>query len=346
MQRLDEAQRTGAAGVHTEPNPPVQKAADETVAKPESSSGSIARAVEQIERGQHGVAIFTARRAVSDDPDNAYAWSVLAQAASVSNDHPTALDAIERALHLDPEDARLHAQRGEVLQAAGEHDKALSAYQAAASLQADEPEYQVAVIDQMIVAGNVDAAIRAAQEAYRAQPDEGLLRNALGRALAERAELAQHELPDGQLLITTKEQAQLVESLVGRGLSVQPSDPDVYADLVRHRDYARKASRLRFSAAALKQNYKWPVGLGFIALGPMCCLWGGLKPGTDLPTKALTVLGALGGLALFLGAVLRGCFQPQYAYNAVLIEKSEPRRMGRVDTVQPPGARVSRGRAR
>ncbi|MGI8647489.1 MAG: hypothetical protein DLM55_03785 [Acidimicrobiales bacterium] len=289
----------------------------------------ISRAVEQMQRGQHGVAVFTARRAVADDPDNSYAWSVLAQAASASSDHATALDAIERALHVDPEDAQLHAQRGAMLHTAAEPAKALAAYQAAASLQDDEPEYQVGIIEQLLAIGEVDRAVAHAQQAYRQSPDEEVLRTALARALGRRANLAQHELADGRLLITTAEQARQVQSLAERGLSVQPSEPTVYAELQRHRDYARKALRSRFSLAALKANYRWPLGLGFIAIAAMCCVPGALARDTDLLTRATILLGTVGGLALFGVALLRGCFQPQYARNAVLIEQSEPRRMGR-----------------
>jgi len=332
MQRLADAERglnssDSTLAATAEPTSPAADAGPAT----NSPANPIARAVAQLEQGQPGVAVFTARRAVQADPDNSYAWSVLAQAASASSDHATATDAIERALDLDPEDARLHALRGAVLHSADEPAKALAAYQAAASLQNDEPEYRVAVIEQLIAGGDVDRAITTAQHAYREQPDEGVLRTALARALAHRAYLAQHELADGRLLITTKEQARYVESLAGRGLSVASSDPTVHSELVRHRDYACKASRPRFSPAALKQNYKWPLGFGLIGLAPVCCMWGAFKPETDLLTKGLIVVFALGGLAVFGAAVLRACFQPQYEHNAALIEQSEPRRMGRLE---------------
>ncbi len=335
MQHLYEAER----GLGSDPSVVVDIGPDEPAGDAGSAANPIARAVAQLERGQHGVAVFTARRAVQSDPDNPYAWSVLAQAASASSDHATATDAIDRALDLDPEDARLHALRGAVLRGADEPAKALAAYQAAASLQTDEPEYQAAMIEQLTAAGDIDRAITTAQHAYREQPDEGLLRTALARCLARRAYLAQHELADGRLLITGKEQARYVESLTGRGLSVMPPDPEVYSELVGHRDHAHKALRPRFSLTALKHNYRWPLGLGLIGLAPMCCMWGAFKPETDLLTKGLIVLLAMGGLVLFVAAVLRGCFQPQYQLNAALIEQTEPRRMGM--PARNPGAAAS-----
>ncbi|MGH3546217.1 MAG: hypothetical protein ACRDPW_09880 [Mycobacteriales bacterium] len=333
MQQLSDAER-GIA-------PP--SIAPPSIAPPDIETNSIARAVAQLECGQHGVAVFTARRAVQSDPDNAYAWSVLAQAASASSDHTTATDAIERALDLEPEDARLHALRGAVLRGADEPAKALAAYQAAASLQADEPEYQVAMIEQLIAADEVDRAITTAQQAYREQPDEGVLRTVLARALARRAYLAQHELADGRLLITTPEQARYVESLAGRGLSVEPTDPELYSELIQHRDYARRALRPRFSLAALKQNYKWPLGVGLLAVAVSCCIPNALKPETEFFTRIFIVLLALGGLASFGAAVLRACFRPQYQTNAAEIEQTEPRRMGQVHGAAPKSPTTAAG---
>lgn len=350
MQQLDEAERNltdpvrraqynaeleaGAelgTGATVKPRPAQPEAATESgepAGAEGNASGSVARAVEQISRNQHGVAAFTARKAVSEDPENPYAWSVLAQATSAAGDHVAAVEAIERALHLDPEDARLHAQRGAVLRAAGEPDRALAAYQAAVSLDDSEPEYRVGVIEQLIVSGAVDQAITEAQEGYRARPEEGALRNVLAQALAERARLAQHELADGALVITTEEQAKFVESLSSRGLSVHPTDPEVRSDLERHRDYARKARRKAFSPSAIKTNYKWPLGVGLIMVAALCCIPGAMRDDTDFAMRLIIPTMFVLGLAAFAFAVFRSCFVPQFFRNADVIQHAEPRRMG------------------
>jgi Tfp pilus assembly protein PilF len=314
MQRLDEAERTllAAAPVRID-KPPV-----------EAKHGGtwLVRAIEQLDAQQYDVATFTARRAVEEDPANAYGWSVLAEAAARSGEEHEAKDAIERALSLRPEDASMHAMRGWILAKAGDLTRAVSAYRSAARLAPGQPEHRVRAVRALVDAGSLDEAIAEGEAAYQAAPDDDDTRTALAQALFERAVAAQHELPDGRLLIVSAAQAAHVESLCNRGLSVEAPDQAVNSDLRRQREYARKAMRRRFSSAALRRNLRWPAGVGLLALASLC--WSANSPDAGLYTVFVLVM--VGAFAL---AVYLTCFEFAYRRNAEVIEHTVPRRLGR-----------------
>lgn len=288
----------------------------------------LVRALEQLDQQQYEVASFTARRAVEADPENSYAWSVLAEALASAGELMPAVDAIERALRLRPEDARLHAVRGSVFIKLNDLDRAVSAFRAASRLDPREPQYAVRAIEAMIDSRQLDQAMAEAESLYHAHPDDGEVRTVLAQSLLERAIAAQDELPDGRLLITSPGQASYVESLCDRGLSVQAPDVEVNADLQRHRDYARKARRPRFSMVSLQANYKWPVGLALFSVAGMCCVPNVLSSGVSsfqlAYVAAVVVL-----VAATVGVIARTCFEPQYRRNLAVIEHIVPRRKGR-----------------
>ncbi|HEV2089088.1 MAG TPA: tetratricopeptide repeat protein, partial [Cryptosporangiaceae bacterium] len=298
----------------------------------------LVRAVEQLDKGQPEVAAFTARRAVDEDPENSYAWAVLAEAAARSADPKAAQEAISRALVLDPESAALHVQRGWILEHAGEHERGVGAYRSAAKLAPNRPDYRVRAVKALLRADLVDEAVTEAEAAYQAFPEDGDIRSALGAALAERAVAAQHELPDGRLVISSLSHASYVLALANRGLSVHPPDPGVRVDLERQRAYARKASRRRFSMAAFRRNYRWPVGLGLLAVAGVCC-GPGFAQGFSEGFRLMYYFGLTVVVMALAGAVLLTCFEPTYKRNATLIENTMPRR-----TARGPGKAVKKPR--
>lgn len=283
----------------------------------------VVKALEQIDRGQFGVAMFTAQRAVQEDPENSYAWSILAESAAKAGDLAVATDAIERALRLEPEDARLHLQRGAVLEESGDVDRALNAYRTAVSLDPNRPEFRTQVIEHLARHGDADEAIREAESVYRAHPDDGSVRDALARTLLSRAELAQHELPDGSLVISDHDQAKFVESLANRGLSVEAPGEEVNSELRTQRDYARRSLRRAASLAAFKRNYKWPLGLGLFAMAGVCCTF---TTKDDAATRTSVFLLAFGLIAGFAAATVLSCTQPRYVRNAQRLAHAVTRR--------------------
>ncbi|GAA3394548.1 tetratricopeptide repeat protein [Cryptosporangium minutisporangium] len=348
MQALDAAERallssgppsTSAHGASSAPHaaeatePPETPPAGKRPGPPPVAPAArewLVRAVEQLKNGQSDLAIFTARRAVDEDPQNAYAWSVLADAAARSDDSETAQSAIERALALEPESAHLHAERGWILDRGGRPDRAVAAYRTAAELDPSRIDYRVRIVTALLRAGRVDEAVREAEDAYRARPDDGDVRTALGTALAERAVAAQHELADGRLVIASEAQASYVLALASRGISVRPADPAVLEDLEQQREYARRARRRRFSPNAFRRNWRWPVGLGLLLVSGCCCapnIYRASRTG-DLVQQAFAG-GVLIVVLTFVGALLYTCFEPVYKRNAALIAETVPRRVGR-----------------
>jgi Flp pilus assembly protein TadD len=319
------------------PTSPTSQAssAPESPAEPARTDGRqwLVRAVEQLDRDQFEVATFTARRAVDADPGNFYAWSVLAEAAARAGEHDTARDAIEYALTLRPEDPKLHAMRGWILARAGDLGRSVSAYRTAAKLEPTQPDHRVRAVRALIDQGRFDEAIDEAQLAYQVSPDDADTRTALARALFDRAIAAQHELPDGRLLIASLVQASQVESLCNRGLSVQSPEERVNADLRSQRDYARKARRRAFSPHAFRQNYRWPIGLGLLAVAVVCCA-PNFVTGAGQDPGSVGARAAYGGvvllmLAALVTAVIVTCTEPVYKRNAEVIEHTVPRRLGR-----------------
>ncbi|MFI5959291.1 tetratricopeptide repeat protein [Cryptosporangium sp. NPDC051539] len=324
---------TGAphASAATEP-PETPPAGDQPGPPPVAPAARewLVRAVEQLKSGQSDLAIFTARRAVDEDPQNAYAWSVLADAAARSDDTETAQSAIERALALEPDSAHLHAERGWILDRGGRPERAVAAYRTAAELDPERIDYRVRIVTALLRAGRVDEAVREGEDAYRTRPDDGDVRTALGTALAERAVAAQHELEDGRLVISSEAQASYVYALASRGISIRPADPAVREDLEQQREYSRRARRRKFSPNAFRRNWRWPVGIGLLAVSGCCCapnIWRASQSG-DIVQQSFAV-GLLIVVLTFLGALLYTCYEPVYRRNAALIARTVPRRVGR-----------------
>jgi tetratricopeptide (TPR) repeat protein len=329
MQALDDAERT----LLDRPAPAQRSAPPKPEPAPQPSGLArewLVRAAEHLKTGETELALFTARRAVDEDPQNAYAWSVLADAAARADDSATAQSAIERALALEPEEAYLHAERGWILDRSGRSERAVAAYRTAVKLDPSRIDYRVRTVTALLRAGRVDEAVREGEEAYRARPDDGDVRTALGTALAERAVAAQHELADGRLVISSENQANYVLALASRGLSVNPADPSVRADLEKQRDYATRARRRKFSRPAFRRNWRWPVGLGLILVAGGCCAPNiyRITSSGDLVQRAFGA-GVLIVLLTFVGALLYTCFEPAYRRNAALIAREVPARVGR-----------------
>jgi Flp pilus assembly protein TadD len=330
MQALDDAERELLDRVPPQPEAPPEPAG--------LAREWLVRAAEQLANGDSDMAVYTARRAVEEDPQNAYAWSVLADAAARSDDSTTAQTAIERALVLEPEAAYLHGLRGWILDRAGRSDRAVAAYRTAARLDQGRIDYRVRTVTALLRAGKVDEAVRESEEAYRARPDDGDVRTALGTALAERAVAAQHELDDGRLIISSEKQANYVLALASRGLSVQPADPDVRQDLERQRDYARRALHRRFSTEAFRRNWRRPVGIGLLLVAGGCCAPNiyRITQSGDFVQRAFG-FGLLLVVLTFVGTLLYTCFEPVYRRNAALIARTVPRRVGRGPGDRPKG---------
>lgn len=338
MQRLDDAERTlldpARRHVYDAQFPGGQPVPPASV-PPRAGENWLVRAVQQFEAGHYEVAVITAKRVVAADPRNVYAWSVLANAAAAAEDVWTAKEAIEEALSLEPENASLYVVRGKVLAKAGDDARALAAFRTAARLAPGDARLRASLVEALVEHGRLDEAIVEAEQAYHANPDDGDARTALARVLADRAIAAQHELPDGRLVISSLPQASYVESLSNRGLSVQAPDPAVNSDLRRQRERALKARKREFSMSALRRNYRWPVGLGLVAMAGVCCAPNlldaslGQKDGSASPAQLTLLLFMAGAVLAFAGAVLATCFEPQYRRNVRLLENTVPRRKGR-----------------
>lgn len=335
MQQLDEAERTlldPARRRAYDAKLPAREAPPHAVRpKAASEPNWLVRAVQQMEAGHHDVATFSARHAVEADPENPYAWAVLADAASGAADHRAAMEAIERALHLDAENAELHLKRGRIFAAAGEPDRALAAYRAAAGLDPRNMVFQRVYVGALSKHGRLDAAIAVAEGLYQSRPDDGDARVILAQAIADRAAAGLHELPDGRLLVSSLAQASYVEALSNRGLSVQAPDPVVNDELNGYREHARAARRRRFSVAALQRNFRKPLGAGIICLAAVA-----LIPQFTGGVLAFLVVAAV--LAVFVAVVTATCFEPAYKRSAQLLESVVPRRRAR-GPEEPDGSR-------
>ncbi len=347
MQQLEEAERTlldptrrraynaylaqGGGPVSGAPVGPAVPAGAPPMAPsvPRGPENLLVRAAQQLEAGHFEVAAITARRAVEADPESAYAWSVLAEASAHADDAWAAKEAIDRALTLEPENPTLHVTRGWIFTRINEPARALSAYRAAVKLDPRNVRLQLILVRALLVQGRLDEAITEAEIAYQGHPDDGDARTVLAQALADRAEAAQHELPNGRLLISSAPQASYVEALSNRGLSVQAPDPAVNADLTRNRDSARAAQRRRFSAAKLGPNKKYPFGLAILGLAIGCAAPNYLSSTSAGPGLAFLAGFVLAVVGFGVGVVLT-CFEPQYVRNAAVIEHTVPRRKGRL----------------
>jgi len=142
----------------------------------------VARAEKLRDDGDTAGALVEARRALSDDAENADALSLIARLARASGQVTIAAEAYERLGRLDPEDSVPLVQAARMRLSAGKVEAAEALARSAVGRDEGNVEAWQALGRAQLSSGNLAGAIRTLEEARTLEPSHGWVLNNLGFA--------------------------------------------------------------------------------------------------------------------------------------------------------------------
>lgn len=237
-------------------------------------------------------------------PDTGHAeddWVAQARAAMHAHDAGRAVDSYHYAIMLHPHEIALHYELGHAYVLAGNYEQALGAFETATRLAPQTADYRAAVGNALVHLGRPGEALGVLEQVVAEVPTERRYRAELAQALHDTCVHEMTPLTNGLVCITTADQAQLVERLTGRALSLlDPSDGSQLAEDVREKHRLAKLATQRVWRPPLP----WWLMISFsvvITLGfALFVVW----------WTAPIVLAVLTGVAFLLG------LQPTYWHVA------------------------------
>jgi len=131
-------------------------------------------------------AIATCKQALTENPQNAQAYSVLAEALYLHGQHEKAIIACDRALKIGLEDAQTYKTKGSALQAQGNLDEAKACFEKAIQLQPENRLFSQ-LLENLLVEQQYlrQATIASYRQAVALNPDSFLTHYQLGEALVQ-----------------------------------------------------------------------------------------------------------------------------------------------------------------
>lgn len=248
-------------------------------------------------------AIATCKQALAENPQNAQAYSVLAEALYLHGQYEKAIIACDRALKIGIEDAQTYKTKGSALQAQGNLDEAKACFEKAIQLQPNNQLFQQ-LIENVLVEQQYlrQAAIASYRQAVALNPDSFLTHYQLGQALVQQGYNSEathyfrkaiqlnsgffdayYEL--GKILL---EQKQLEEATACFQHAVQlvPTDAESHYSLgeaLKIQGQAEKASTSYRRAIELNPEFYW----SYQRLGEVLTVLNRLKEATECYRRAI-----------------------------------------------------------
>ncbi|MQA05104.1 MAG: tetratricopeptide repeat protein [Streptosporangiales bacterium] len=203
-----------------------------------------------------------------------------------------AIDSYHYAIMLEPQDVTLHHELGQAYVAAGNYEQALGAFETAARIAPHIGDYRAAIGDALIHLARPGDAIGVLEQVVAETPMEPRYRATLAQALHDTCVHEMTMLSDGLVCITTAEQAQLVERLTGRALTLlDPTDTSELAQDIREKHELATLATKR----VWRPPFPWWLMIAFAIV---------VAAGFALFVKwwsAFIVLAVLGAVAYLLG---------------------------------------------
>lgn len=212
---------------------------------------------EQAPPAAGAAAVAVARGESEDD------WVGAAREAAGAGDFTRAIDSFHYAIMLYPRNITLHFELGLTYVQAGNYQQALGAFETASRLAPQVLDYRAAVGNTLVHLGRPGDAIGVLEQVVGEMPTEPRYRAELARALHDTCVHEMTLLTDGLVCITTADQAQLVERLTGRALTLlDASDHSQLAQDIREKHRLAQLARKR----AWRPPLPWWLMLSFTAV--------------------------------------------------------------------------------
>ncbi len=214
--------RSTSAGSHSVPAPPPM-------------TNWMARAEEELTRGDLRAARYAAREATESCPRDDAAWAMRAMVSKASGRWEDAFVELTEALKFGRRPG-YYAQLGEIHQTLGQWDDAAAAFQAAGELDPNDPGYDLAAAQVWLGQYRPDLALPILQSLHLAHPQNQNINQSLANALLGGVDHYLTALHDGSVLFTSVTQIDRARADLQRALSLPFQD-----DILRSQLGARLA---------------------------------------------------------------------------------------------------------
>lgn len=242
-----------------------------TTDRTEQAELYVERGKARYRSGDFDRALKDFERAISRDPEYAWAYANRAELLSEAGDHAGAIDALNQAIELDDEAAEFHSLLGSAWEDAGELESAVEAYTAAILLDLNNISFYQSRARVHERNGDPDKAVKDLKRAISIDPTDPVSHNNLGLVYGNAGEFevgiqelnTALELDDsnpifwfnrGELRFQNGD-TEAADGDLTQSLELDPEDPDAWALRGRIR------SQLGNSDAALR-DYNQAVTLG------------------------------------------------------------------------------------
>lgn len=264
----------------------------------------VARAWEELSRGNISAARTVASQALKAEPGNWEAYLISGVASYRQNDLDEAMSFLRQAARLNPESAPVYACLGELYERMDRWAEAFGSYQKASELDPDDVDYKVAMGLVCVKAEVPDEGIKRLREVLEREPDHQGAKWTLAIALAESARMGWslvgegHPRMDAGWYAMSREQALQAVRKLHEATSLGVNDAELARDLSSVKADVDMNVRRRFIG-------NWVI-VALFAVPAALVLNGGNREAMALAVG----LGLFAGLYYFVNLV------PQYAINA------------------------------
>jgi tetratricopeptide (TPR) repeat protein len=209
---------------------------------PQAPRDWLAKAIEEVEKGNTDAALYQARQAVHHDERNPLAWRLLGALNLDAGRTGDALHELRQALELAPDDPLTHTLIGSVHARQGNH-RVASDWRLKAWKLEPTTERHVEAADALYAAARYDEALGHYEQCLAEQPSLVGVRNQIARIWALRAEGAKVWDPQArQYVVASADAAQRILPIVDQALAVQPTDQALCEGLANTRAQAVHAT--------------------------------------------------------------------------------------------------------
>lgn len=199
------------------------------------SSDWLERAREFLARDDAASASYAARQATEQQGNNDEAWAIRAQSSFLMGRQQDAVFEFSEALRIRPDEPSYHFDLGSVYESDRQWQPALNSYEQAARIAPHVPMFRVAVASVYLQNDMAPKALPILEQAIKEDPNDESFQFYLAIALHDSALDGMTQLRNGNVIITTEQQAKNSVALAERGLKLKFNDSELRQSLTELR---------------------------------------------------------------------------------------------------------------
>ncbi|AUH67547.1 MULTISPECIES: DnaJ domain-containing protein [Gordonia] len=261
----------------------------------------VARAREELGRGDYHSAAYSAREATHSIGNSAESWGLRSRANAGLGNLQDALYEARQATTIEANNPEYHFQLGMIFEKLAQFQDAINAYQVSMQLDPSAPQYMVAVANVMSDNGQLDDALDFIRQHLQRFQGAQIVFDYYATLLALKAESIPRYNGRGQYMITSKSEIEQMRPLIAEAMA-HNRDPEMAKELDKISRFLDTSEEQVFSVPGDGWGQK-----ALILASPILCIVIGAIIG-------LTVIGVL--LAVAAGAgIYFTCWVPRYKAN-------------------------------